>query len=128
MLVLSGLVLNWFCYLFGKSFSKSTLVPLECAVPQGSILGSLLDPINMRPLGHFYQQTPSVTFLCRWPSQLNLSFDNNDTNQLRYLHMCIVGINNLMASNFLQLNRQIWHYWYRSRLISYVISLHLGLL
>ena len=37
-------------------------------------------------------------------TQLYLSFDTNDTNELNNLHMCIADINNWMASNFLQLN------------------------
>jgi len=39
-------------------------------------------------------------------TQLYLSFDTNDTNQLNNLHTGIADINNWMVSNFLQLNSE----------------------
>lgn len=109
---ISSLVLDWFCsHLSGRSFCveignyQSASVMLKYRVPQGSVLGPLLFSINMLPLSHIIKKQNISYHFYADDTQLYLSFETNDTNQLDCVKFSKVKL------------RKIQDYYHRSRII-----------
>ena len=108
---ISGTALEWFkSYLTGRFFSigigeaTSPLAPLNCGVPQGSILGPILFSLYMLPLGAIIRSHNIQFHFYADDTQLYLPINPNDPSSILKLHSCLADIKNWMSVNFLQLN------------------------
>ena len=108
---ISGTALEWFkSYLTGRQFSigigdaTSSLAPLHCGVPQGSILGPILFSLYMLPLGDIIRSHNIHFHFYADDSQLYLPINPKDPSSISKLHACLTDIKNWMSANFLQLN------------------------
>ena len=108
----SGTVLKWFrSYLTGREslvslgdYSSNT-EKMNCGVPQGSILGPILFNLYMLPLGSVIRKHNIDFHSYADDTQLYISVSPDDLNSINTLVNCISDINNWMAENFLQLNK-----------------------
>uniref|UniRef100_A0A3Q2NWF9 Reverse transcriptase domain-containing protein n=1 Tax=Fundulus heteroclitus TaxID=8078 RepID=A0A3Q2NWF9_FUNHE len=90
-----------FVHVNNKSSSNSRVT---CGVPQGSVLGPILFTICMLPIGKIIRQH-GINFHCYADdTQLYLSINPDESNQLLRLQSCLDDIKSWMTLNFLHLN------------------------
>ncbi len=110
---IQGLALNWFkSYLSSRNFSlrvnniRSTIFPINCGVPQGSVLGPLLFTAYTTPLSHLLTTSPILHLLYADDTQLFISFSPKSfPNAMEQLQKTIAAVSNWMSSNLLCLNQ-----------------------
>lgn len=108
---LKGTVLKWFeSYLTDKSISvqmgqfSSSVAPLTCGVPQGSVLGPLLFTLYMLPLGFIFRKH-GISFHCFADDvQVYLPLKVPVKESLQAVINCMSDIKTWMDLNFLKLN------------------------
>lgn len=108
---IKGTALSWFRpYLSERSFSvhmgqfSSSVAPLTCGVPQGSVLGPLLFSLYLQPLGLIFRKY-GIPFHCFADDvQVYLPLKFPATDALQCVHNCMVDIKQWMDLNFLKLN------------------------
>jgi len=108
---LKGTVLKWFeSYLTGRSISvqmgqfSSSVAPLTCGVPQGSVLGPLLFSLYMLPLGSIFRKH-GISFHCFADDvQVYLPLKVPAKESLQAVTNCLSDIKTWMDLNFLKLN------------------------
>ena len=106
-----GTALKWFTsYLSSRTFSvmvgdlSSSIAPLSCGVPQGSILGPILFSLYMLPLGSIIARH-NLSFHCYADDlQIYLPVKPNGNSAQCSLFDCIADIKQWLAQNFLHLN------------------------
>ncbi len=103
--------LEWFrSYLSKRCFSikfgsySSSLVPLHCGVPQGSILGPILFSLYLLPLGLIFKRHGISCHFYADDSQIYLPLNRNDHSSLIPVLKCLKDIKALLAQNFLNLH------------------------
>jgi len=103
---MTGLVLKWFSYLTGRSFSVSvnnlTSDPagLLYGLPQGSVLGPILFLLYMLPLGRIIQHFADVSYhLFADDIQLYCSFKISEAHKLSSLTNCLSQIKQWLSDN-----------------------------
>ena len=108
---IKGTALEWLrSYLSGRSFSvsledfTSSSVPLECGVPQGSILGPILFSLYLLPLGQIFKKHGISYHFYADDSQIYMPLRQNDTISLEPLFQCLKDIKAWMAANVLKFN------------------------
>uniref|UniRef100_A0AAZ1X830 NACHT domain-containing protein n=1 Tax=Oreochromis aureus TaxID=47969 RepID=A0AAZ1X830_OREAU len=108
---ISNLALSWIkSYLSDRSFcvklglAASSVGPLRCGVPQGSILGPLLFSLYLLPLGAIFQKHKISFHLYADDCQLYLPFSHLDTSPCQSLLDCPSDVKLWMANNFLNFN------------------------
>lgn len=106
-----GVVLQWFrSYLNNRCFSvrighqSSTSVPLNCGVPQGSILGPILFILYLLPLASIFNKYEVSFHLYADDTQVYFPLKHNDKNGLQPLFACLSDLKLWLSSNFLNLN------------------------
>ena len=104
-------VLNWFSsYLNNRTFNvtlgtyTSSLAPITCGIPQGSILGPLLFSLYMLPLGSIFKKHGIPYHFYADDTQFYLPVTPNDPSSMNAIFNCFNDIKVWMATNFLQLN------------------------
>lgn len=108
---ITGIALKWFeSYLTDRSFSvhigncSSSVAPLSCGVPQGSILGPMLFSLYMLPLGSIFKKH-NISFHCFADDvQIYLPVKNNKKDTIKPLINCLSDLKVWMDQNFLCLN------------------------
>lgn len=106
-----GQALQWFTsYLKGRTFSvnigsfTSPTMPIQCGVPQGSILGPLLFSLYMLPLGSIFRKY-NINYHCYADDlQLYLPIKYANDLSLDRLFSCLNEVKSWMSNNSLQLN------------------------
>ena len=106
-----GIVLQWFrSYLTNRCFSvrighqSSNSVPLNCGVPQGSILGPILFILYLLPLASIFNKYEVSFHLYADDTQIYFPLKHNDKNGLQPLFACLSDLKLWLSSNFLNLN------------------------
>ena len=111
-----GKALDWFAsYLADRTQSviinnaKSELYPLECGVPQGSILGPILYLLYTSPFANILKHRNICYHLYADDTQMYVSFATNDDKSLNSsitkIENCLSDINLWMTANKLKLNK-----------------------
>ncbi len=97
-------------YLTDRSFSvkldefSSSMAPLTCGVPQGSILGLLLFSLYMPPLGSIFRRH-NISFHCYADDvQIYLPLKKNCKDTLNPLFACLVDIKTWLSQSHLNFN------------------------
>uniref|UniRef100_A0A3B3CT04 Reverse transcriptase domain-containing protein n=1 Tax=Oryzias melastigma TaxID=30732 RepID=A0A3B3CT04_ORYME len=106
-----GAALDWFkSYLTGRNFSvkigeaSSSVAPLSCGVPQGSILGPALFSLYLLPLGSIIARH-DVSFHCYADDlQIYLPLTPGKNTSQNVLTECIQDVKQWLSQNFLYLN------------------------
>jgi hypothetical protein len=110
---ISSTALSWFTsYLGSRVFrvaagndTASASFPLNCGVPQGSVLGSLLFILHTTPLSHLISNHDVNHHLYADDTQLFISFVPLSFEAAKlHLQSAITNISNWMAANLLTLN------------------------
>ena len=112
---INGMALQWFqSYLSNRYFRvkvqghTSLRHPLQCGVPQGSILGPILFLLYTSPLGDIVRKYNINFHLYADDTQLYLTFSPSCPNDLYFvkqqIESCVLEINNWMTYNKLKLN------------------------
>ncbi len=104
--------MQWFnSYIRDRTFSvelgkfSSSVAPIICGVPQGSILGPLLFNLYMRPLGDIIRRHVSF-HLYADDTQLYIPLKAGDT--IEPLLACLGDIKKWLSNSFLRLNEEKW--------------------
>ncbi len=108
---IQGSALEWFkSYLSDRSFSveigksSSSSVPLNCGVPQGSILGLLLFSLCLLPLGHIFLKYNIPYNFYADDTQVYFPLNHNDNYNILSLLNCLTEVRSWLTANFLTLN------------------------
>ncbi len=106
-----GTALKWFqSYLAHRTFSvhlgefSSSVAPLSCGVPQGSILGPILFSLYLLPLGSISKKHDISLHCFVDDIQIYLPLKQNNSESLNPLINCLEDIKTWMQLNFLNLN------------------------
>uniref|UniRef100_A0A8C6UH90 Reverse transcriptase domain-containing protein n=1 Tax=Neogobius melanostomus TaxID=47308 RepID=A0A8C6UH90_9GOBI len=109
---LKGTVLKWFdSYLKDRSFSVnvgscfSSVSPIHCGVPQGSILGPLLFSLYLLPLGLILEKHKVGYHFYADDLQIYMPLKSSSKGSLNPLLDCIQEVKLWMEANFLSLNK-----------------------
>ncbi len=110
---IQGPALNWFkSYLSSRNFTlrlhniQSSVFPITCGVPQGSVLGPLLFTAYTTPLSQLLSETSILHHLYADDTQLYISFSPMSfQNAMQQLQETISSVSNWMSSNLLCLNQ-----------------------
>ncbi|KAK2872069.1 hypothetical protein Q8A73_024565, partial [Channa argus] len=108
---ITGTALGWFKSYLSDRFQfvhvndeSSMHTKVSYGVPQGSVLGPILFTLYMSPLGNIIRKH-SINFHCYADdTQLYLSMEPDENNQLIKLQACLQDIKAWMSHNFLLLN------------------------
>ncbi len=108
---IGGIALQWFnSYIRDRTFSvelgkfSSSVAPIICGVPQGSILGPLLFNLYMRPLGDIIRRHNVSFHLYADDTQLYIPLKAGDT--IEPLLACLGDIKKWLSNCFLRLNEE----------------------
>lgn len=106
---IQGLALDWvYSYLKGGTISvclencSSSVVPLTCGVPQGSILGPVLFSLYMLPLGKIFDQHGIHYRLYTDDSQLYLPIKHGKQPSIECPYKRMADMTCWLANNFIQ--------------------------
>lgn len=84
--------------------SQSAVSPLNCGVPQGSILGPLLFPLYLLPLGTIFRNHGIAFHLYADDTQLYMPLKHENGNNVKQLLDCVEEVRNWLSLNLLFLN------------------------
>uniref|UniRef100_A0A3B3CU78 Reverse transcriptase domain-containing protein n=1 Tax=Oryzias melastigma TaxID=30732 RepID=A0A3B3CU78_ORYME len=112
MVGLTGTVFSWLkSYLTNRTFfvssneTSSSVLPLTCGIPQGSILGPTLFNLYMLPLGNIIRRHGINFHSYADDTQLYVAVSPDEPTATNKLINCINDIKDWMAANFLKLNK-----------------------
>lgn len=104
---IQGSALSWFkSFLTNRTFSVgiggsvSSVAPLTCGVPQGSILAPSLFSLYMLSLGTIFRRHKVSFHLYADDTQIYLPFKRTDTMGLETLFACLDDIKSWLSFNF----------------------------
>lgn len=108
---IKGSVLSWFqSYLTDRKFLvkmgnfSSSMAPLRCGLPQGSILAPSLFSLYMLPLGTIFRKHCVSFHFYADDTQIYIPIKRNNPAALNSLHLCLEEVKAWLAQNFLSLN------------------------
>ncbi|XP_037548511.1 uncharacterized protein LOC119425058 [Nematolebias whitei] len=108
---IQGPALQWFrSYLTERNFCvrigavESSVAPLTCGVPQGSILGPLLFSLYLLPLGHLLRKHGISFHFYADDSQIYVPLKQGKHHSLKQLLGCMAEVRAWMSLNFLHFN------------------------